>query len=421
MDVVEIGLLALSVLLVIGGGGVGIAATRPAALRLADWREEGLLSAEQADELERRHAAHAALDRRERAAKALGILGAAALGAGVILFFAANWSEIPRALRIAVLLAGLTLFYGAGFYLLEVRRAYRNVGHAAVFVAAILFGASVFLVGQMYHVQAHDPFGFLVWSAGALATALFFRSKPAAGLFVLTFEAWLIHELIDYDDTYQVARFIPFVLALYGLALYAVGTGGGLWLERLALAGAMRVVGFSIAGFMLFVLSFRYVHGAFGDDATPDGVPRAIVIGSAAAALAGAALLALRRPRPWSMVESLFVAGATALVLLAAFAPEETGGGEFLGDAKRYPLLFAALLVVLVAGGVLVGSLNDEAWLANGAISLGALALLAHFLDVAWSRLPRSLVLMAVGLGALVVAAVVEWRRRLLAAGGGNA
>ena len=421
MDVVEIGLLALSVILVIGGGGVGIAAARPAPLRLTDWRDEGLISPEQADALERRQAANAVLDRSERAAKALGILGGAAVGAGVILFFAANWSEIPRTLRVAVLLAGLALFYGAGFYLLDVRRAYRNIGHAFAFVAAILFGASIFLVGQMYHVQAHDPFGFLVWSAGALATALFFGSKPAAGLFVLTFEAWLIHELIDYDDAFQAARFIPFVLALYGLALYAVGTAGGAWLERLALAGAMRVVGFSIAGFMLFVLSFRYVHGAFGDDATPDGVPRAIVIGSAAAALAGVAVLSLRRPRRWSMLESLFVAAATALVLLATFAPEDTNRAEFLGDAKRYPLLFAALLVVLVTGAVLVGSLNDDVWLVNGAISLGALALLAHFLDVAWSRLPRSLVLMAVGLGALVVAAVVEWRRRLLAGGGGHA
>lgn len=420
MDVVEIGLLALSVILVIGGGGVGIAAARPAPLRLTDWRDEGLISAEQADVLERRHAANAVSDRSERAAKALGILGGAAVGAGVILFFAANWSEIPRTLRVAVLLAGLALFYGAGFYLLDVRRAYRNIGHAFAFVAAILFGASIFLVGQMYHVQAHDPLGFLVWSAGALATALFFRSKPAAGLFVLTFEAWLIHELIDYDDAFQAARFIPFVLALYGLALYAVGTAGGVWLERLALAGAMRVVGFSIAGVMLFVLSFRYVHGAFGDDATPDGVPRAILIGSAAAALAGAVLLALRRPRRWSMLESLFVAVATALVLLATFAPEDTNRAEFLGDAKRYPLLFAALLVVLVTGAVLVGSLNDDVWLVNGAISLGALALLAHFLDVAWSRLPRSLVLMAVGLGALVVAAVVERRRRLLAVGGGH-
>jgi len=40
MDVVEVGLLALSVILVIGGGGVGIAAARPAPLRLTDWRDE---------------------------------------------------------------------------------------------------------------------------------------------------------------------------------------------------------------------------------------------------------------------------------------------------------------------------------------------------------------------------------------------
>jgi Predicted membrane protein (DUF2157) len=57
---------------------------------------------------------------------------------------------------------GSAVFYTAGFWLLEIRRAPRNVGHGFVFVGAVLFGASLFLVGQMYNVEAHDALGFAV-------------------------------------------------------------------------------------------------------------------------------------------------------------------------------------------------------------------------------------------------------------------
>lgn len=416
MDIVEIGLLALSVVLVIGGGGVAIAVARHPDVDFDRLVAEGVLAAQQADEVRARVAASVAEGRRQRAARAIGILGAAALGAGVILFFAANWSEIARPLRVVILLVGLVFFYTAGFWLLEIRRAFHNVGHGFVFVGAILFGASLFLVGQMYNVQAHDPLGFAIWSAGAFLTTLFFRSKPAAGLTVLTLEAWIIHELFEYDESYDSVVFVPYALALYGLALYGVGRAGGRRLEDYALPGAMRVVGFALAGFMTLLLSFRYFHATDGD--RPDGLPLWIVLVSAAFAFLGAAVLLVRvRPRPgWLTLEGVVVAVTAALVLLAVFVPEKPPREDlFEFDAKTYPLLFATLLPIVVAGAIVLGSRLDETWLLSAGVSLGGLAIITHFLDVAWDRLPRSLVFLLIGTLALALAGALEGVRRLRA------
>ena len=140
------------------------------------------------------------------------------------------------------------------------------------------------------------------------------------------------------------------------------------------------------------------------------------MIVSAAFALLGAAALLVRRGlRPsWLALEGVVVAVLAGLVLLAVFVPEEPPREDvFDVDAKAYPLLFVALLPVVVAGAIVLGSHLDETWLISGGVSLGGLAVIAHFLDTAWDRLPRSAVFLLVGALALALAAMLEGTRRL--------
>ncbi|MFN2468243.1 MAG: DUF2157 domain-containing protein, partial [Gaiellaceae bacterium] len=348
MDVLEVGLLVLAVLLLVAGGSVGIATARPG----SDWREA--------------------------AARPLGILGSAAIGAGIILFFAANWSDIPRWLRFGILLAGLVAVLGAAFWLLEVRRIRRNVGHGLVLVGAVLFGASLFLVGQTYHVQAHDPLAFLAWSAGALSLALYFRSPATAGLAIVAFEAWLVHELVVYDDFDRGLVYVPFALALYGIALYAVGIAAQPWLAPLRVDGAMRTIGFALAAFMTLVLGFRYAHAS---RAAPDGVPLAVLLATGVVAVVASVAACLRR-RGVELLEPLVALLGAVLVLLAALLPQHGREDRFLDfQASVYPLLFDSLLVVVIAGAIVLGARRGQLWLSSAAIVIGMLAVVLHFLD----------------------------------------
>jgi uncharacterized membrane protein len=347
--------------------------------------------------------------RRERMVAALATIGALIVGFGVILFFASNWSEIARPLRVAVLLVGEVAFFAGGFYLAEVRRAYPHVAHALIFLGTLLFGASVFLVGQMYHVQAHDPLGFLLWSAAALAVALVVHSGPIAALAILAFIAWTVHELIQLDEVsdIDVARLIPVLLTLFGSALYSFGTGARPWLEPIRFARPMRLLGYATVALGVFVLTFRFLHEGSIEHAAEPGVVKFLLWSFGAAAFLGAAALLPRaRTRLTSLPEAVVLGAICLLALLAVYAGEDS--------AAEWALLFNGALAVLALGAILVGAVNDEVWLANAGVAWVAIDLVARFLDPEWSMLARATVFLIVGGLVLVGALAFERRRPLL-------
>lgn len=358
-------------------------------------------------------------ERRARLAHTLGLLGALVAGFGVILFFAANWSDIPRPLRVLLLLAAVVAFFAAGFALRELLGR-PNIGHACIFLGTVLFGAAVFLVGQMHHVEAHDPLGFLLWSVGALAIAALVRSGPIAALGILSFFAFLVHEVVDVTAGFDVYVVIPAFLTLYGVTLYGWGTGAARWLEPLRFSRPMRMLGFGFVGAGLLPLTFRDAH-EFADFDSAVEVDRIAVMLAclAAAAVLGSLAFGLLwwRERRTTLGEVVVLLAAAVLVLVAVLAPE-VPAQEFTSDipaeperATTYPLLFNGLVAVIAFGAVLVGMLNAEVWLANaGAIVVG-LDVLARFFAPEWSMLERGIVLMLAGAAVLALAAVFERRR----------
>jgi uncharacterized membrane protein len=358
-------------------------------------------------------------DRRSRLAHVLGILGALVAGFGVILFFAANWGEIPRPLRVLLLLGGIVLLLGAGFVLTEVRGTHPNIGHAFLFLGTVLFGASVFLVGQMYNVQAHDPLGFLLWSLGALAMAAVVRSGPIAALGILSFFAFLVHELVDAAVSFDEYALVPAFMALYGIALYGAGTGAERWLERMRFVRPARMLGYGFLTGGLLPLTFRDAHEFANVDRALEIDRIAVMLGglAAGAVIAAFALAILRwRERVTTLGEAALLLGTAVLVLVALLSPEVTEPAFFEGSgqpdrATVYPILFNVAFAAVAFGAVLVGLLVDEVWLANaGAIAVG-IDVLARFFAPEWSMLERGIVLMLVGAAVLVLAGLFERRR----------
>jgi uncharacterized membrane protein len=357
--------------------------------------------------------------RRARLAHTLGILGGLVAGFGVILFFAANWSEIPRPLRVALLLAGVVAFFAAGFVLREVRGTHPEIGHAFIFLGTVLFGASVFLVGQMYHVQAHDPLGFLLWAGGALVMAALVRSGPIAALGLISFFAWLVHELVDASAGFDEFVVLPAFAALYGIALYGFGTGAARWLDPIRFARPMRLLGYAFLVAGLLPMTFRDAHEFANAERALDINRIAVMLaGLAAAAVIGACALTIlrRRDRITAIGESVVLLGAAVLMLVAVLAPEVTEqafleGRDQPDRATLYPILFNVALAVVAFGAVVAGLLADEAWLANaGAITVG-IDVLARFFAPEWSMLERGVVLMLVGAAVLALAAAFERTR----------
>ena len=382
------------------------------------WVEDGLVSPEQAAAIGGRYRDDDTSERRSQVVQTLAVIGAVVAGLGVILFFAANWDAIARPVRVALLLAALVGSYTGGYYLRDVRGSRPRVGHALLLLGGLVFGASLFLVGQMYHVQAHDPLALLAWALGAGATAAIVRSSPLASLALLSFGGWLAFELAEIGPGGDEAlAYFPVLSVLYGAALYALGTAFGRRLRPLGFRGPMRGLGFVLAALGAFVFTFRAVFDAF-DDREPlgTGVSLALVAMTAAAAAAIGAL-AVARERATGRWEAGALAGALALVVLVLVAPESTRSGSDLdGGALVYPLLFNVLLAALALGAILVGYANDEVWLVNMGIAWVAIDVVARYVDVFWELLPRSFVFLGVGVLMLALAFVLERQRTRLVA-----
>ncbi len=409
MGIVEVGLLLLVLGAGLATGGTAAVLVTSRSRGFEAWARDGLITAEQIPALRARDEADATAERRHRIARGLAIVGGVTFGAGVILFFAANWGEIPRLVRLLVLVSGVVGFHALGWWLREVRASLPAVGHALLLVGSILFGASLFLVGQMYHVDTHDPLAWLLWTLGAAAVGLFVRSAPLATLATLAFGGWIVHELVTLGPEYGSYKYIPGALALYGLALYAVGTRTQPWLAPLGFARPLRAIGFGVAAVALLVFSFRE---AVYLNERPEGGIRTLLIVLALCASAGAAALAVLPPRRTDVLQGAVVAGATGLVALTLFAAERPNAGEYqTGVDAGHPLFFAALLLVLTLGAILVAYFNDELWLAQAAFAFAALQLVARFVDPGWPMLPRSLVFVAVGGAVLALGALLERRR----------
>ncbi len=105
-------------------------------------------------------------------------LGGILLGLGAITLVAANWQAWSRLLRMAVIFSAFLSVNAAGFYLW--RRSDRQLGsswlgNGLLLSGALIMGANIGLVSQMFH-QSGSVYGlYLVWGLGVLVMAYSLR------------------------------------------------------------------------------------------------------------------------------------------------------------------------------------------------------------------------------------------------------
>lgn len=104
-------------------------------------------------------------------------IGAVLVGAGIFSFIAANWLEMPKPIKIGIILISMIVSYGAGWYLKE-KSELQKTGGALILLGSIIYGAGIFLVAQMFNTRANWPDGFILWMIGTIAMAFAVESYP---------------------------------------------------------------------------------------------------------------------------------------------------------------------------------------------------------------------------------------------------
>lgn len=96
-------------------------------------------------------------------------VGAALIALGVFSFVAANWSGMFRSVKIITLL-GLVVSAYAGGWICEEKQMRRTAG-ALYVLGGLIFGASIFLIGQIFNVRGNWADGFIFWMIGMIPLA----------------------------------------------------------------------------------------------------------------------------------------------------------------------------------------------------------------------------------------------------------
>ena len=278
-------------------------------------------------------------------ANALAILSAVLIGFAVMSFVAANWQDMPRILRIGMLIAALWASYGLAAML--ARRGMTGFAHAAILLGVGIFGGSIMLISQMYHMDGNPADAVLLWAGGALLAGVALRSNPSLAFAMVLVVYWGITEALRLDRV-----FWPFLIpwALVSAAFYWQRWRPGLHLSGLALTG--------------FIVSLGYRL----NDGHAHGLVVAAGLGVMAAAIAGERLKP-ELPALWSGTLSYGLVIALAGLWALQFIEDPT-----LDVFILLAVLALALLIAAIFWGLKSGN-RGALWLGYVGFSIEILAI----------------------------------------------
>jgi uncharacterized membrane protein len=201
------------------------------------WVSEGIIGPAQAAALKRRYPAPAEALAWSRII--FFCLGAALLGLSVILLFAYNWQQMHKFAKLGVIFASLIGAHAAGSWLGRSAGRYQTAGEGLHLLGTMLFGAGIWLIAQIYHIEEHYPNGFLIWGLGALSLGWALPSVVQGILAAVLLVMWNGFEVFDFKNSQPLSPFL--ILA---------GTLPLAWIRRSRVLASIAAIGFL---FTLFV------------------------------------------------------------------------------------------------------------------------------------------------------------------------
>ncbi len=146
-------------------------------------------------------------------------IGAVMIGLGMILFFAYNWEDMHKFVKLGIIFSALIAAHAAGFRFRREAGNHRAAGEGFHLLGTMLFGAGIWLVAQIYHIDEHFPNAFLVWGLGALALAWAMPSVPQGIAAAVLLVIWNGAESLAFDNANPAGPLLVFagILPLAGI------------------------------------------------------------------------------------------------------------------------------------------------------------------------------------------------------------
>jgi uncharacterized membrane protein len=410
----------------------------------AVWADKGIISREQAQQITALYPA----DNKNRFISTVLVLGAILLGAGIILFFASNWQAIPKWFKVGLVIVPLIMFH----LLAQVTsNNYPKISSTLTMLGCIMFGAGIWLIAQIFHINSHFPNGILFWMLGVLPVAWFLQEKFPLVLSAILLGIWVVAEqssapmvmltgalllaivfyltykmqspfalaisLISavvflcteiyllYDPVYRsldAVFLIPLVLLMIGqvlahLANHQINRSG-------CFAQIYSTLSVLVVGISLFLMSFEYFANSFYELHQGDVSKGPIWVLYIISALASAYLITRDNGEIKEVLRGNFIwLLLDALVFIMLLIPIQ----ETLLMIVLNVMLFVYALSIIVLGY----QLKDDIIFTLGLVGFN-LYLITEYFNLFWQALPKSLFFMVGGIVLIVGGSMMEYQRR---------
>jgi uncharacterized membrane protein len=123
--------------------------------------------------------------------------GAVVTGLGVILLLAANWDTISDMMKTVLIIGATGITYAAGYYWSYQNTNYPKTGQALFLLGSMLYGAAIFLLGQIYNLGGTFADAFLIWAIPTLLLAYTTQFETIFLLGVVLIYSYIFAEVID--------------------------------------------------------------------------------------------------------------------------------------------------------------------------------------------------------------------------------
>ena len=169
--------------------------------QLDSWQLHGMMTKDQASSVLGLYATQTELADRIRKKAMITLMGVAALliGLGALLLVGFNWETMPSALKLFLLFSALIGAHAIGLFL-RFKRDSKLLSEAVFFLACFLYGIGIFLVAQVFHVNAHYPDGVWWWALGVLPFALYADTLLLHILLVSLLAIWCEMEIVHFSN-----------------------------------------------------------------------------------------------------------------------------------------------------------------------------------------------------------------------------
>lgn len=391
--------------------------------QIKQWLKDGTITQAQAKKMLTNKNSYQKEQSSNKLITAISTIGAILLGIGTILFIASNWRAIPNILKVLILVGSTFGSYYVGYLFKYQKQNLPKVGASLIFLGALLFGATVFLIAQMYNVNANNHVLLLIWLIGVLPLVYAFASVPIAGLSCLLFYVWVglfVFRNISFDGTVGDFFSLPVLYLVSGILLFGIG---GLHYASDTLkniARTYRIAGIKVVLLSLFFLTFNLFSGrglsemrnnaqsselGFNFAVSNQFTVGLVIFAVLALIIAIINLFFNITQSETNILENGLSLGLLAIALIFFFFPATN---------SIYVVLFNLILAGLIFTLLFVGYNKQDMKLVNMGVFWVSVLIVVRYFDFFWSLLPRSIFFMVGGLILILGGIALEKKRRQL-------